>query len=70
MELSRRRWLSQAPIPRWPVRLAFVPLHAAAHEFDEDRPQIGRVPGLPMVRRWRVVHPRNHLLPPIPETLR
>jgi DNA-binding transcriptional LysR family regulator len=50
--------------------LAFISLHTTALEISVGRLCVLDVPGLPLVRRWQLVHLRAKLLSPPAEALR
>jgi len=50
--------------------LAFLSLHTTAIELETKRLRVLDVPGLPLIRRWQLVHLRAKLLSPPTEALR
>lgn len=68
MELRSNETIKQAVIAE--LGLAFISLHTTTLEVSAGLLRILDVPGLPMVRRWQLVHLTAKLLSPPAEALR
>jgi len=68
MEMRSNESLKQAVIAG--MGLAFISLHTTALEVATGLLKVLDVPGLPLVRRWQLVHMRSKLLSPPAEALR
>jgi DNA-binding transcriptional LysR family regulator len=68
MEMRSNETIKQAVMAG--MGLAFLSLHTTALEVATARLRVLEVPGLPLVRRWQLVHHRGKLLAPPTEALR
>lgn len=68
MELRSNETIKQAVAAN--LGLAFISLHTTAAEVSSGELRILEVPGLPMIRRWQLVHLTAKLLSPPAEALR
>ncbi len=68
MEMGSNETIKQAVMAG--MGLAFLSLHTTALEVSTGRLRVLEVPGLPLVRRWQLVHHRGKLLSPPTEALR
>jgi DNA-binding transcriptional LysR family regulator len=68
MEMGSNETIKQAVMAGMGV--AFLSLHTTALEVSTGRLSVLEVPGLPLVRRWQLVHHRGKLLSPPTEALR
>jgi DNA-binding transcriptional LysR family regulator len=68
MEMRSNETIKQAVMAG--MGLAFLSLHTTALELETKRLRALDVPGLPIVRRWQLVHHRGKLLAPPAEALR
>ena len=68
MEMRSNESIKQAVIAG--MGLAFISLHTTALEVATGLLKVLEVPGLPLVRRWQLVHLRSKLLSPPAEALR
>jgi DNA-binding transcriptional LysR family regulator len=68
MEMGSNETIKQAVMAG--MGLAFLSLHTTALEVATGRLHVLEVPGLPLVRRWQLVHHRAKLLSPPTEALR
>jgi LysR family transcriptional regulator, low CO2-responsive transcriptional regulator len=68
MEMGSNETIKQAVMAG--MGLAFLSLHTIAFEAAGGRIRVLEVPGLPLVRRWQLVHNRGKLLSPPTEALR
>jgi DNA-binding transcriptional LysR family regulator len=68
MEMSSNESIKQAVIADMGV--SFLSLHTAGLEIDNGLLRVLDVAGLPLVRRWQIVHVRAKLLAPAAEALR
>jgi DNA-binding transcriptional LysR family regulator len=68
MEVASNETIKQAVIAG--MGLAFLSLHTTALEVQSGLLKVLEVPGLPLVRRWQLVHLRAKLLSPPAEALR
>jgi DNA-binding transcriptional LysR family regulator len=68
MEMRSNETIKQAVIAG--MGLAFLSLHTTALEVSSGILKVLEVPGLPLVRRWQLVHLRSKLLSPPAEALR
>jgi LysR family transcriptional regulator, low CO2-responsive transcriptional regulator len=68
MEMSSNETIKQAVIAN--MGLAFLSLHTAALEIETGQLCVLDVVGLPLVRRWHIVHVQSKPLSPAAEALR
>lgn len=68
MQMSSNETIKQAVIAG--MGLAFLSLHTTASEIEQGSLHVLRVPGLPVLRNWHVVHRRARTLSPVAESLR
>ena len=68
MAMSSNETIKQAVIAN--MGISFLSLHTAGLEVDSGLIKVLDVDGLPLVRRWQVVHMRAKLLSPAAEALR
>lgn len=68
MQMSSNETIKQAVMAG--MGLSFLSLHTAAVEIERNLLTLLRVPGLPVLRNWHVVHRRARVLSPVAESLR
>jgi DNA-binding transcriptional LysR family regulator len=68
MEMASNETIKQAVIAN--MGISFLSLHTTGLELESGLIKVLEVDGLPLVRRWQVVHMRAKLLSPAAEAFR